>query len=133
MKKMISGGAGTKPLPHLSIRIDLDSEMRIGPGKIELLEQIDRHGSISAAGRAMHMSYKHAWDLVEEMRQTFGRAVVAGQSGGKNGGSTELTPLGRSLIERYRRIEKAAADATREDLLVLRSEVHKPRKMESAQ
>ena len=49
-------------LPSLSVRIDLDSEGRIGPGKIELLEQIKACGSISAAGRAMDMSYKRAWE-----------------------------------------------------------------------
>ena len=53
------------PLPTLSVRIDLDTEGRIGPGKIQLLEKIQEFGSISAAGRAMNMSYKRAWDLVD--------------------------------------------------------------------
>ena len=48
--------------------IDLDAEDRIGPGKIQLLKQIRERGSISAAGRAMDMSYKRAWDLVDEKR-----------------------------------------------------------------
>ena len=46
----------SKSLPSLSVRIDLDPEGRIGPGKIALLENIDKNGSISAAGRAMDMS-----------------------------------------------------------------------------
>jgi molybdate transport repressor ModE-like protein len=50
-----------KSLPSLSVRIDLDPESRIGPGKIQLLEKIEACGSISAAGRAMDMSYKRAW------------------------------------------------------------------------
>ena len=54
-----------KPLPSLSVRIDLDAKGRIGPGKIQLLENIHACGSISAAGRAMDMSYKRAWDLVD--------------------------------------------------------------------
>ena len=61
-------------LPSLSVRIDLDREGRIGPGKIQLLEQIEACGSISAAGRAMDMSYKRAWDLVDEIK--IGRAHV---------------------------------------------------------
>jgi hypothetical protein len=61
--------ASAKSLPQLSVRIDLDSEGRIGPGKIELLEQIREHGSISAAGRAMDMSYKRARDLVDEINR----------------------------------------------------------------
>jgi molybdate transport system regulatory protein len=47
-----------RALPSLSVRIDLDTEGRIGPGKIQLLENIRTCGSISAAGRAMDMSYK---------------------------------------------------------------------------
>ena len=47
-----------KALPSLSVRIDLESQGRIGPGKIELLESIRSCGSISAAGRALGMSYK---------------------------------------------------------------------------
>ena len=54
-------------LPSLSVRIDLDAEDRIGPGKILLLEHIRECGSISAAGRAMDMSYKRAWMLVESL------------------------------------------------------------------
>jgi len=57
------------PLPTLSVRIDLDAEGRIGPGKIQLLEKIQEFGSISAAGRAMNMSYKRAWDLVDEINR----------------------------------------------------------------
>src|SRR5271155_3308252 len=56
-------------LPSLSLRIDLDTRGRIGPGKIQLLENIRAYGSISAAGRAMSMSYKRAWDLVNEINR----------------------------------------------------------------
>ena len=61
--------SGVKSLPSLSVRIDLDAEDRIGPGKIHLLENIHKCGSISAAGRAMDMSYKRAWDLVDEINR----------------------------------------------------------------
>jgi hypothetical protein len=73
-------------LPSLSVRIDLNKEARIGPGKIRLLEHIRACGSISAAGRAMDMSYKRAWALVNEMNHICGRAAVERQAGGKNGG-----------------------------------------------
>ena len=56
-------------MPSLSLRINLDPDGRIGPGKIELLEQIAAFGSISAGAAQMDMSYKHAWDLVEEMNR----------------------------------------------------------------
>lgn len=116
-------------LPSLSVRIDLDSEGRIGPGKIELLEQIKACGSISAAGRAMDMSYKRAWDLVDEINRICGHAVVERQTGGKHGGGATLTPFGLSLIERYRRIERAATSAARKDLVALRSDIGGRRKV----
>jgi molybdate transport system regulatory protein len=101
-------------LPSLSVRIDLDSEGRIGPGKIRLLENIEACGSISAAGRAMDMSYKRAWDLVDEIN--------------RNGGGAMLTPFGTSLIARYRKIERAAHGAVRDELAALRAEIGRSRK-----
>jgi molybdate transport system regulatory protein len=120
--------SGASSLPSLSIRIDLDPEGRIGPGKIELLEQIRACGSISAAGRAIEMSYKRAWDLVDEINRICGRAVVERQTGGKHGGGTTLTPFGISLVDRYRRIERAAASAARKDLVALKVDIGSRRK-----
>ena len=105
--------AGARSLPSLSLRIDLDDEDRIGPGKIQLLENIQVCGSISAAGRAMDMSYKRAWDLVDEINRICRQAAVERQTGGKNGGGAVLTPFGISLVARYRKIERAAANAVR--------------------
>ncbi|WP_315721836.1 MULTISPECIES: winged helix-turn-helix domain-containing protein [unclassified Bradyrhizobium] len=115
-------------LPSLSLRIDLDDGSRIGPGKITLLENIERHGSISAAGRAMEMSYKRAWDLVDEINRVCRQPAVARQTGGRNGGGAALTAFGEQLVERYRRIERDAASAVRKDLAALRSDIEKPRK-----
>jgi len=117
-----------RALPSLSVRIDLDPEGRIGPGKIALLEHIRAHGSISAAGRAMDMSYKRAWDLVDEINRICRQAAVERQTGGKNGGGAVLTPFGTSLVARYRKIERDAASAVRKELAALRSDIGKPKK-----
>jgi molybdate transport system regulatory protein len=117
--------SGARSLPSLSLRIDLDSEGRIGPGKIALLENIRKLGSISAAGRAMDMSYKRAWDLVDEINRICRRAAVERQTGGKNGGGAALTPFGISLVARYRKIEREAASAVRKELLGLQSDIGK--------
>lgn len=114
--------------PSLSIRIDLDAEGRIGPGKIRLLENIRAFGSISAAGRAMNMSYKRAWDLVDEINHICRRVAVERQAGGKNGGGAMVTPFGLSLVARYRKIERSVASAARKELLALRADIRLRRK-----
>ena len=108
--------SSAKSLPSLSVRIDLDAEGRIGPGKIQLLENIQTCGSISAAGRAMDMSYKRAWDLVDEINRICRQAAVERQTGGKNGGGAVLTPFGalagRALPQdRARRRQRGAQGA----------------------
>ena len=120
-----------RSLPSLSVRIDLDTEGRIGPGKIALLENIDKNGSISAAGRAMDMSYKRAWDLVDEINRICRQAAVERQTGGKNGGGAVLTAFGISLVTRYRRIERDATTASRKELQALRREIGRAKKRAS--
>jgi molybdate transport system regulatory protein len=97
----------------------------VGPGKIALLEQIAALGSISAGGRAMDMSYRRAWELIEELNTIFGKPVVDSRSGGKKGGGATLTPLGLALISRYRAMERAAAAATEPHLKALAAEIAK--------
>ncbi len=115
-------------LPSLSVRIDLESRGRIGPGKIQLLEHIRDHGSISAAGREMDMSYKRAWDLVDEINRICGQVAVSRQAGGKNGGGAVLTAFGTSLIARYRTIERSALTAARKQLEELHADIAQSRK-----
>ena len=110
-------------MPSLSLRINLDPDGRIGPGKIELLENIAAFGSISAAARRMDMSYKHAWDLVEEMNRLFGKPVVAAQTGGRKGGGAQLTPVGLAVVARFRAIERAAVQAAEPHVAALQAEI----------
>lgn len=95
-------------MTRLSIRIDFGEDARLGPGKIALLEQIAATGSISAAARGMDMSYKRAWDLVEELNGIFDTPLVLSQSGGKKGGGASLTDLGREVVDHYRQVVVAA-------------------------
>lgn len=98
-------------MAHLSIRIDLSSNNRVGPGKVRLLEMIAEHGSISAAGRSLGMSYRRAWMLIEALNKGFGRPVVEAQIGGKAGGGARLSSLGVEVVANYRAAEQAAERA----------------------
>jgi len=99
------------PQTHLSIRIDLASGARIGPGKIALLEAIRSTGSISAAARALGMSYRRAWLLVEEINQTLREPAVTAESGGPRGGGAVVTSVGERVVDLYRLIESQARTA----------------------
>jgi molybdate transport system regulatory protein len=112
-------------LPAIRFRIYLDTGGYIGPGKVELLEHIGQLGSIAAAGREMGMSYRRAWELVEETSRIFGRPVTTRQAGGRHGGGAALTPLGQSIIARFRSAEAAIAAATRDDMAALAGEIQK--------
>ena len=116
-------------LASLSVRIDLNTGCSIGPGKIELLESIHTCGSISAAGRAMDMSYRRAWLLVDEINRICGRAAVERQVGGKNGGGAVLTPFGVSLVARYRKIKRSAESAARKELIALQADMGVSKKL----
>jgi molybdate transport system regulatory protein len=102
--------------PRLTLRVDFGSGRAIGPGKVRLLEAIEKTGSISQAGRALGMSYRRAWLLVDDMNNCFRDAVISAQPGGAHGGGATLTPFGHKLVERYRAIETEALDATRKHL-----------------
>jgi molybdate transport system regulatory protein len=96
---------------RLSIRIDLPTGDRIGPGKIALLEAIEATGSISAAARSLGMSYRRAWLLVEEVNKALREPAVAAAMGGRRGGGAIVTPTGARIVSLYRAIETQARAA----------------------
>lgn len=106
-------------MARMSIRIDLDRDGRLGPGKVELLERIAACGSIAAAGRAMAMSYRRAWLLVAEVNASFAGPLVTAQMGGRQGGGAALTELGSRLVSEYRAIERDAEAAVAHRLQAL--------------
>ena len=82
----------------LWIKLTLPGSGQIGPGKVELLREIRECQSISAAARAMGMSYRRAWLLVDEMNKLFAEPLVAKWQGGKSRGGASLTPFGEKLV-----------------------------------
>ncbi|MFV0512559.1 MAG: winged helix-turn-helix domain-containing protein [Jhaorihella sp.] len=92
----------------------------MGPGKADLLELIRDTGSISAAGRAMKMSYKRAWSLVETLNTMFRAPLVEPVRGGAGGGGARLTETGTVVLAQYRALEQAAAEAGADQVAGLR-------------
>jgi len=97
---------------RLSIRIDFAPGERLGPGKVRLLEEVDRTGSIRSAASAMKMSYRRAWLLIRATEDIFGAPLVQTATGGPRGGGASLTQLGRDVVVGYRKVERQAARAT---------------------
>jgi molybdate transport system regulatory protein len=106
--------ADTRPAPRL--RIAMGKGLILGPGKVDLLEAIERKGSISAAAREMDMSYRRAWLLVEALNQMFSKPVVISATGGAHGGGAQITEFGKEVAAAYRRIEQRTRTAIREEL-----------------
>lgn len=100
----------------LVLRVDFPGAIRLGRGKVQLMGHIRDTGSISAAGRAMDMSYRRAWLLVDEMNHMFDEPVVESQRGGKQGGGAALTPLGEELLARMQAMQEKATKAIEADL-----------------
>lgn len=102
--------------PGLTLRILAKDFPAIGPGKAALVSHIDETGSISAAARAMGMSYRRAWKLVEALNESFSQPVVLTAIGGRRGGGARVTDFGRKLVRAYHRMENKASAAIQSDL-----------------
>ena len=105
-------------LSHL--RITLSETAYIGPGRADLLELIEKTGSISAAGKAMGMSYKRAWGLVQALNSGFGAALVESSRGGAAQGGAQLTEAGRFVLVHYRTMQDKTRQAIASDVAALR-------------
>jgi molybdate transport system regulatory protein len=110
--------------PQIRLRIRFGDRAMIGPGRAELLEGIGATGSISAAGRAMGMSYKRAWTLVETLNAAFHAPLVESVRGGHGGGGARLTETGQQVVDHYRAVEAAARNHAAADIAALERLLH---------
>jgi molybdate transport system regulatory protein len=93
----------------LKLQIACGDALALGPGKADLLDAIKTHGSISAAGRALGMSYRRAWLLVDEMNRCFDPPVVETLRGGGLERGARITDTGILVLQAYREMEAEAA------------------------
>ena len=102
-----------KPRPQLiRPRVTLLPDVPLGPGKVDLLQAIAEHGSISASARALGMGYRRAWTLLNELQQAFGQPLVETAAGGTGGGGAKITDLGRAVLACYLDLEAACNTAS---------------------
>lgn len=96
---------------NLKVKMQLlcGDEIAFGPGKADLLEAIDRERSISAAGRALGMSYRRAWLLVDAMRRCWSDPLVETLAGGGKERGARVTEHGRAVLRAYRALEGEVA------------------------
>lgn len=99
-----------EPILKLKIQLFCGNEIAMGPGKADLLDAIRAQGSISGAGRAMGMSYRRAWLLVDAMNRCWKRPLVETSPGSAHGGGARITPFGEDVLTRYRALQ-AGIDA----------------------
>ena len=95
----------------LRLYLNVDGKRVLGKGGAQILEAIDRQGSIAAAAKELHMSYKFVWDYLTRMSNRLKKPVIVTRRGGtrhgkrKGGGGTKLTPLAHALLKNYRTTE----------------------------
>jgi molybdate transport system regulatory protein len=99
-----------------TLKILLGAVVALGPGKVALLEAVDRTGSITGAAREMGMSYRRAWKLIAAMNGDFKSPLVEKNAGGAGGGGARVTEAGFDALKRYRTMEDKAGQAVREEI-----------------
>jgi len=107
-------GKGRESTPRL--RILMGAAVALGPGKADLLEAVEKSGSITAAARAMGMSYSRAWILIGAMNRDFRKPLVETSAGGSGGGGARVTPAGHEALRRYRAMEDKATAAVKKEM-----------------
>src|SRR5882672_5423751 len=121
MKHNVRPAAGRVAGPEWTARprwrLSRGTEIALGPGKADLLEEIGRRGTISGAARGLGMSYRRAWLLVETMNRCFARPLVA--TARWRGRGAWLTDEGRAVLALFRRMEAGSLAAARAPLAAL--------------
>lgn len=108
-------------MARLKLRLYFADNHSLGPGKVQLLEAVEKHGSISAAARSMGMAYRQAWLLLDDLNRCFEQPVVATATGGRAGGGAQLTPLGHEVVRRFHVMEELTRHAIEGELQALES------------
>jgi molybdate transport system regulatory protein len=105
-----------KPSLHPRFRILSGTEIALGPGKADLLEAVQKTGSITEAAAQLGMSYMRAWTLIRTMNRCFQEPLVMAVRGGtRGGGGAKLSEAGRQALTLYRRMESKCVSIVQPD------------------
>lgn len=125
-------GSGSRSGPlKLKLQFFCGDEAAFGPGRADVLEAIEREGSISGAGRALGMSYRRTWLLVDSMNRCFREKLVETASDGAPGRGARVSEAGRAILAAYRALQAelvaASRSGSREEIeALLRDETQPP-------
>ena len=90
-----------------ALRLTMEKEERFfGPGVADLLELVEKKGSIQGACTEMGMSYSKSWKIIKRAEKELGYHLLSSHNGGNAGGKSELTEQGRAFLVRYRKMEE---------------------------
>ncbi|GLI34172.1 MAG: LysR family transcriptional regulator [Deltaproteobacteria bacterium] len=100
---------------------DENGDVVFGSGRLRILNAVEEHGSILAASKQLNMSYRAVWGKIKATEERLGQPLLSRKAGGARGGGSELTPLGKALVERFRQLQKlteTAADNLFQDIFI---------------
>ena len=100
--------------------IETNGDKFYGPGPHELLQNIKAEGSLSKAAEKMQLSYRKAWDIVQQLNKHSEEPLVILRKGGKTGGGAEVTIHAQEVMEAYNKLQKKLQDVTKEEKQLLK-------------
>lgn len=96
---------------EILLTIKLQQQLFVDPKRIRLLKEIQQCGSINQAAKNAQVSYKSAWDHLEMMNKISPKPLLERNTGGKNGGGTQLTTYALRLLQLYDLLEQTQQKA----------------------
>ncbi len=85
-----------------------------GAGRLRILTAVEQHGSILAAAKVLGMSYRAVWGKIKATEDRLGQPLLTRKVGGSKGGGSDLTPLGKNLVERFGHLQQMAESSADE-------------------
>jgi molybdate transport system regulatory protein len=98
---------------------DANGKVVFGAGRLKILDEVQRHGSLNAAAKVLQMSYRAVWGKIRATEQRIGHPLLTRKTGGPEGGGSELTDFGKAILEKFRNLQtttEADADAVFREL-----------------